>query len=268
VSLIYLYCLLPGDAQVDLGGLAGMEPEGPVRLVTVGELQAAISDVGDDFAEAQLNARIRDLDWLSPRAVRHHEVVDQLYARCKPLLPLTFGAIFVSMESLQRRLAGQEADLVAGLARLRGREQWDLKLSRDEAAFAGRLREHSAELGKAESELSAKPPGTRFLLEKKVQAIQAREAQRIAAAVRKDVHDTLSACAVESHRDQLATPPRPQSVHLDLKGAYLVEEAAADGLRIAVDALSKKYASLGYQLELSGPWPAFTFAGGLREALA
>lgn len=268
MSLIYLYCLLPAEARAGLDDLAGMEPEGPVQLVSVGALQAAISVVGEDFAEAQLNARIRDLDWLSPRAVRHHEVVDQFYAQCRQLLPLTFGAIFRSVDSLRQRLASQQDELLARLQRLRGREQWDLKLSRDQATFTAQLGEHSPELSQAESELSAKPPGTRFLLEKKIQALQAREAQRVAAGVRKDVHETLSACAVESHRDQLATPPQPRSVHLELKSAYLVEEAAADGLRIAVDALSGKYAPLGYDFELTGPWPAFSFAGGLREALA
>jgi hypothetical protein len=195
-------------------------------------------------------------------------VVDQLYARCKLLLPLTFGAIFRSVESLRQRLAGQQDELLATLERLRGRGQWDLKVSRDQATFNVQLREHSAELRQAESELSAKPPGTRFLLEKKIQTLQAREAQRVAASVRKDVHETLSACAFEAHRDQLATPPQPQRVHLELKSAYLVEEAAADGLRIAVDVLSGKYAPLGYEFELTGPWPAFSFAGGLREALA
>ena len=249
-------------------GIEGMEAGASARLLEVGGLRAVVSDVGEEFDEAQLNARIRDLDWLSPRAVRHHDVVDQVYARCKLLLPLTFGAIFHSKDSLRQRLAAQQRELLAALERLRGREQWDLKLSRDEATFASRLGEHSPELRQAEDQLAAKPPGTRFLLEKKIQTLQAREAQRIAAAVRKDVHANLSGQAVEAHRDQLASPPQAQPVRLEMKSAYLIEEATADGIKLAVGTLSEKYAPLGYELDLSGPWPAFSFAGGVREALA
>jgi gas vesicle protein GvpL/GvpF len=268
MSLIYLYCLLPAEAEVSVQGVEGLEAGSEVRLVAAGKLQAVVSDVGPDFAEAQLNARIRDLDWLSPRAVRHHEVVDALHSRCKQLLPLSFGAIFRSERSLTRRLASQEAQLLASLERLRGREQWDLKLTRDEVLFAERLDERSPELRAASAELAAKPPGTRFLLEKKLQMLQAREAQRVAAAVRKEVHDTLRGLAVEAQRDQLSAPPPGQQVRLELKSSYLVEEAAADGLKLAVGSLSRKHASLGYTLDLSGPWPPFSFAGGLREALA
>lgn len=268
MSLVYLYCLLPAEAQVSVEGIEGLEAGSEVRLAPAGKLLAAISAVGPEFAEAQLNARIRDLDWLSPRAVRHHEVVDALYGRCKLLLPLTFGAIFRSERSLARRLASQEAQLLASLERLQGREQWDLKLTRDEQTFGERLEEQSPDLRAASAELAAKPPGTRFLLEKKLQTLQAREAQRIAAAVRKDVHDTLSDLAVEAQRDQLSAPPPGQPVRLELKASYLVEEAASDGLKFAIGSLSRKHASLGYELDLSGPWPPFSFAGGLREALA
>jgi hypothetical protein len=268
MSLVYLYCLLPGEAQVALDGIEGMETGSTVSALAVHWLQAVVSEVGEEFGEAQLNARIRDLDWVSPRAVRHHEVVDGVYAQCKELLPMSFGAIFRSEETLRQRLGEQQTELMAALDRLRGREQWDLKLSREQAVFDAALAGESADLQAAQTELASKPPGTRFLLEKKIQTLRARESQRVAAVVRKDVHDALSARAVEAHRDQLVTPAGPQNVQLELKSAYLVEEAAADGLKLAIEALSSKYASLGYRFDLSGPWPAFSFAGGVQGALA
>ncbi|HEX6513428.1 MAG TPA: GvpL/GvpF family gas vesicle protein, partial [Chloroflexota bacterium] len=191
MSFIYLYCLLPAAGDVSVEAIEGMEPGSAVRLIDAGQLRAAVSEVGDDFAEAQLNARVRDLDWLSPRAVRHHDVVDQLYARCKLMLPLAFGSIFSSLESLRQRLQEQEQELLGRLAMLRQREQWDLKLTRDRPTFGAELARHSPPLADLEAELAAKPPGTRFLLEKKRQTVHAREAQRLSAAVRADVHQAL-----------------------------------------------------------------------------
>ena len=266
MSLTYLYCVLPGEAQLNADGVAGMEEQGPVKLLPAGSLQAAVSDVGDDFAEANLNARITDLDWLSPRAVRHHEVVDELFARCKPLLPLTFGVIFRSQDSLRQRLAAQEAELLAKLDQLRGHQEWNLRLIRDQAAFSAELRRHSPELAQAEKAIQAKPPGTRFLLEKKLENLRTREAKRLAAAVRTDVHATLSALAVDAQRDDLATSALPQDVRLELRSAYLVAEPASEQLAEVARELASKYAGLGYELELTGPWAPFTFAG-TREVL-
>lgn len=47
-----------------------------------------------------------------------------------------------------------------------------------------------------------------------------------------------------------------------LNGAYLVERGREPELRAAVDELAAELAGGGVRLELTGPWPAFTFAEG------
>ncbi|MBV9119736.1 MAG: GvpL/GvpF family gas vesicle protein [Chloroflexi bacterium] len=267
MSLVYLYCLLPVEDAPDTRDLAGLEDR-PVRLVKVGSLQAAISEVGTEFGERQLNDRIRDLDWLSPRAVRHHEVVDTLFGRCSSALPLSFGAIFRSEDRLRRRLEGEMESLRARLERLRGRGEWDLKVTRDEEVFRRGLRIESAELGALQSQLEGLPPGRAFMLNKKIQLMETREGQRLSAQIRDEVHATLSELAEESRRDQLAAQRDNSGMRLEFRGGYLIEEAGGDGLKLAVGKLSARYASLGYAFDLTGPWPAFGFAGGLSEALA
>lgn len=265
--MIYLYCLLPAEVEVAADGLLAMEDARPVRLVSAGKLQAAVSEVGEEFSEASLNASIRDLDWLSPRAVRHHDVVDGLYTRCHWLLPLTFGAIFRSEESLRQKLAAGHDQLRTRLDQLRGREEWDFRLSRDEAQFTQELAKHSPALQQLQSDLTSKSPGTRFLLERKLRNIQAQEAKRLSAQVRTDVQRTLAAAASEAHQDELATTGQAQNMRLELRSAYLTEQGKDGSLKQAVATLSAKYRPLGYALDLSGPWPAFSFAGGVGEAL-
>ena len=265
--LLYLYCLLPGDTPADVGGVTGMEDQ-PVRLEAVAGFRAAVSDVGADFGEASLNERIRDLDWLSPRAVRHHEVVDTLYGQTKHLLPLSFGAIFRTASSLEQRLQEQRTQLQAALADLRGKEEWNVKLSRDDAVFLPALRQHSPELHGLEEAASAESPGRAFMLRKKQQTVEGREAQRVAGEVREAVFRGLAASAVKARRDPVVAPSQPSAVRLELRAACLVEETGAAGLNHAVRRLSIEYAPLGFELELTGPWPPFTFAGTVGEALA
>jgi hypothetical protein len=264
-AFVYLYCLT--DKQIELDGLSAMESGKPLQLAGAGPLWAIWSEVGDDFAEANLNTRVRDLDWLSPRAVRHHEVVDAIYALSKPVLPLSFGTIFASPESLAKRLTAELADLQTRLDQLRGRDEWNLKLIRDRVVFAEQLRQVSPTLESSHAELAEKPPGTRFLLEKKLKNLQAQEEKRVSAAIRAEVHDALAALAVESHRDQLTPPAPADASRLELRAAYLVDESSIDALQRAVSRLASKYGPLGYTAELTGPWPPFTFARNVQETL-
>jgi len=198
--------------------------------------------------------------------VRHHEVVDRLYAECRELLPLSFGAIFRSAESLRQRLESQAAELQATLTRLAGKEEWDVKLSRDQAAFQAGLGTHSEDLRTIEREMATLPPGRAYMLRKKRENVAAAEAKRIGGGVREDVHRTLSQLASEAQRDRLVAAPLAD-VRLELRSAYLVEEANAIGLKLAAERLSNTYAPLGYSLDLSGPWPPFSFTGSLRDTL-
>jgi hypothetical protein len=266
--VIYLYCLLPAEVAVSGEGLLAMDEAHPVRFVRSGSLQAAVSEVGEEFAEANLNAHIRDLDWLSPRAVRHHDVVDGLFTRCRWLLPLTFGAIFRSEGTLRDRLQASHDELRARLEWLQGREEWDVKLSRDEDRFEERLAGQSASLQQLQTELAGKPPGTRFLLEKKLHKLRAQEAKRLAAEIRAEAKRALAGAAIEAHLDELAPAAPGQKVKLELRGAYLVAQGHEAPLKAAAEALAQKYSPLGYSLEVTGPWPAFSFASGLEEAPA
>ncbi|HEX6511449.1 MAG TPA: GvpL/GvpF family gas vesicle protein, partial [Chloroflexota bacterium] len=56
-------------------------------------------------------------------------------------------------------------------------------------------------------------------------------------------------------------------IELELRASYLVQEDAVDRLKTIASELAGKYAPLGYMFELTGPWPPFSFAGGLSEVL-
>ncbi|HEU0168356.1 MAG TPA: GvpL/GvpF family gas vesicle protein [Chloroflexota bacterium] len=261
-AFLYLYCLLPADTPADVVGITGIDGRA-VRLERVAGFTAAVSEVGEDFAEGTLNERIRDLDWLSPRAVQHHEVVDALYTQTKHVLPLSFGAIFRDPASLAERLTQQRRQLAATLEDLCGKEEWNLKLVRDEGVFFPALREHSPELRSLTAAVSTEAPGKAFMLRKKQQAAEGGEARRVTAEVRERVFKELAAYAAKTHRDALVAPAEGSDVRLELRASYLVQETAAVGLKNASERLSIEYAPLGFRLELTGPWPPFTFAGSL-----
>lgn len=98
-------------------GVAGA----PVRLVSHGELSAAVSE-----APAELLARRRDV-------AAHMDVLDALM-RDGPVLPFRFGAVAADDAAVATMLADRAAEFTANLAALDDLVQITLHLSHDENA--------------------------------------------------------------------------------------------------------------------------------------
>ena len=47
-----------------------------------------------------------------------------------------------------------------------------------------------------------------------------------------------------------------------LNGAYLIERERTSEVREAVDVLQEEWRSLGFTIELTGPWPPYNFVAG------
>ena len=73
MSLVYVYAIARAGSTPP-AGLRGLD-DAAVRTVGDGDLAAFVSDVSTrDYAEEPLNAHLADMEWLTPRAVRHQEV--------------------------------------------------------------------------------------------------------------------------------------------------------------------------------------------------
>src|SRR5579884_3187587 len=102
-GLVYVYAILDGVVGGELWGIEG----GRVRWIEEAGLAAAVSDVPrGDFDEEPLNARIRDLAWLGPRAEAHQAVNAQLAEQAEACLPLAFGTVFRTDDRVRELLSG------------------------------------------------------------------------------------------------------------------------------------------------------------------
>ena len=95
-TLRYVYGIVPANAAgaVDPAEIEGIDGA-RVRAIVDGALAAAYSEVdGVEYGEAVLNERVRDLDWLAPRAAAHQSVNARLLELAGVVLPLSFGALY------------------------------------------------------------------------------------------------------------------------------------------------------------------------------
>ena len=256
MSLVYVYAIAPGGSA-EPNDVRGIE-NGLVRAIRDDDLVAFASDVPEsEFGEGPLNAHLADMEWLTPRAVRHQEVNAALAAVCDPLVPLSFGAVFRDPAGVTRMLRERHDELRPRFAALRGKAEWILVLRRDrEKALAG-LERSNETLRALRDEIAAATPGRAYLATRRLDDTKRHElraADGAAAAAAMEIFEQAGArlfrepLIEDAGRDMLAR----FSVLADRGGGELLARVAAT--------FDAEWSASGYRVELSGPWPAYRFS--------
>ncbi|MEO3930557.1 GvpL/GvpF family gas vesicle protein [Micromonosporaceae bacterium B7E4] len=233
--------------------LAGLTGTGgsPVEVVRVGELVAVVTPVDlDEYGEAALHRNLGDLRWLEAAAGAHHRVIEAVW-RLGPVLPTRLATVYRDEPALRAGLHDRRAGFTAALDRLTDRAEWGVK------AYSVRVADESTT---AAARSAGGGAGAEYLRRRRA-ALTAGEAARQAAAEGAEaVHVALAGYAEAARRH------RPQDRSLSgvsdpmvLNGAYLLPGGRAAGFGHLVRELGARYPML--RLELTGPWPPYSFAG-------
>lgn len=238
----------------DLRGLTGVAGE-PVRAAPAGPLTALVSDVDlDEFGADALARNLEDLDWLESVARAHHHVIEVASQRL-PVLPVGLTTVYASEAGLAAAFGAREAEFTDGLALVRNRVEWGVK------AYA---RPEQPRPRPARPAAGAKGSGLDYLKQRREQLNTQRESKRDAAQAARDAHAVL---ADEAIRVRLHPPQSPQLSGSDtpmlLNAAYLLDREDGSGFGDAVAAVADAHPEL--RLELTGPWPPYSFAGAPRD---
>ena len=262
------------DGEVDLTWLTGVG-EAKVRTSTSCGLTALVSDVSlAEFGEAALRENLENLDWLDEVAREHHYVIDAA-ARLFPLLPVRLATVYSGDAAVCAALAEHNGQLFDVLRRVGGRVEWGVK------AYPAQEPEAAPESGKPESDKAGPAPaagnlagkegagedagpgggaGLAYLNRRRTQLTAAREAKATAVNAVQAVHADLTAKATDTRlypaqSAQLSGVRQPML----LNAAYLLDPGDSVTFTAAVAGLAT--AHRGLRIELTGPWPPYSFAG-------
>jgi hypothetical protein len=251
----YLYCLVRSARKPVLPRHRSSLPSaGALRALDAGKgLWLIVSDVDtSEYDEAAIAAGLKDLDWVSRRAIGHEAVVER-FLSTSALLPIQMFTIFTTDERALAHVARDRRRIERILVRVAGHVEWGLRLTWDEqGARAAVERAHARTPG------AARPSGSAYLTRKRdlldvsrTQLAKARtEATRIHRSLQKHARDAMRRTATEA-----AAP----GSRLLLDAAYLVPSARAAAFRADVRLAARKLASSGIAAALTGPWPPYNF---------
>jgi hypothetical protein len=258
-DLVYVYAVVERPIIPELKGIDRRR----VRWVVHDGLAAAVSDVPEeDFGEEPLNANVRDMGWLGPRAVAHQEVNSRLSEVAEAIVPLAFGTVFRDDERVEQLLRTQQRALAARLERVRGSAEWVVALHLLQEPDAEAVAGASTAVKALRDEIEASPPGRAHLLRRQLATLERDEARRLQFEAAAQVLDELRRVARDVYPEPLPsdTVERPL-----LRASVLVPRADESTFLDQVDGLRQTWREPSYRVLLTGPWPPYRFGGLERE---
>jgi len=208
--------------------------------------------------------KLQDLIWVAPRACVHETVIERIMV-CSPVLPARFATLFSSLDTLAQLVVSHYSVISAFLDSVVGKEEWAVKMLLDRA----RAEEHLlASLASSQDQNVGVSPGRGYLRE-----------QRLRDEVRKKLHSWVTTIA-DLIAGELESPtvasrslkPLPRNASgrdkdMAFNWAFLLARDSRDQFHARASQLGAKYADQGIILDISGPWPPYSFCPSLGSNL-
>jgi hypothetical protein len=242
-SALYAYAVCGADLRYPADGPA-LTTGRPIELIQAHDLGLLVSPVSPD----ELRVDADDLSETGRLAVlaRGHDAVVRAAADAGPVLPLRFGTVVPDDDAARTLLRTHATSAGEQLRRIGTAREWGVRLLRTlapgaEPALAG---------GAQRAELS----GTEYLSRRREALHREENLTRAAAECAERLQDALAGHVTESLRRGGAPG---SSLLLDM--AYLVPTETEAAFLGQVQHLTEALEPRGLALEVTGPWPPYSF---------
>lgn len=259
---VYVFCITRATTPVPAE--AGLTADTQLARLDAGGLAAVYCLIElADWTGSDAETRLRDLNWLGPRAVRHEAVIELVMAG-GPVLPLRFGSLFSSLASVRAWLTGAAAEIDPFLHKSESFEEWSLK------GWLDVPRAEAARLA-ADPRLKALPasPGARYLLEQKLRQDITKTVRAWARSIEQRLLGELRELAGGTRTLRaLSGDVSGRTEEVMFHQALLVPNARRGELAEWLARHNAELSAFGLLLELTGPWPLYSFVPTLTPAPA
>lgn len=251
----YVYCVVRSERAPKLGrafarlGLDGTEPP---RLLDAGERDRLVVATAPLalYDAAAVDPRLRDLDWVGARAGEHEAVVERSL-ELGTVVPMKLFTLFASDARAVAHVRRLGSSLDRITARLEHCDEWGLRVLLDETRAQRALA--------ARSRPAAGTSGTGFLQRKKVLDDERRASGARGAAAVEALYERVARHAKLARKRP--APNRSLEGRVVLDAIFLVPRDAVDAMKEAIASVADALVADGFDLSLTGPWPAYGFVG-------
>ena len=189
----------------------------------------------------------------------HEDVVNTLM-KSTTVVPFKFGTILKDEKAASKMLQDDEEKFKELLSKFTGRAEWGLKVYADTQEFIRHIVQIEPKFKNLEEQREKLPRGVAYLLGKKMEAELKDNAVARLAEVTEVIFQELGKDAHEVKLNKtLPQKLTGKKKEMILNTVYLVEREKVARFCKQGKRLTEKYESLGLDLEVSGPWPPYSF---------
>lgn len=189
----------------------------------------------------------------------HEDVVDTLM-KLTTVVPFKFGTILKDEEAASKMLREYGEKFKKLLSKFTGREEWGLKVYVDNQEFKKRLAKEKPRLKKLDEKKGKLSKGAAYLLGRKME----EESKNDMTAMLTNASEVIFQEAGKDAYEAKLNKTLPQKLtgknkEMILNTAFLIEKEKVAHFCKHVKKIIEKYKSMGIEIELSGPWPSYSF---------
>jgi Gas vesicle synthesis protein GvpL/GvpF len=234
-------------------GLAGA---GPVRLLSFNEAAhrnrlrswVIVADVPlSRYDESGINSRLSDLDWVA-RAAMAHEGVVEAFLKAPAVLPMKLFTIFTADERALEDLETRRPQIESTLKRVANHDEWGVRIVLNSVPAGAQTPRRS----------QPKSGGASYLERKRNQRRAAVELVTRSREVVDEVFEGLAAIGGQARRRPAGEMPASNGALL-IDAVFLVPRSRSKKFQAKARREAARLRSQGYELTLTGPWPAYSF---------
>jgi Gas vesicle synthesis protein GvpL/GvpF len=240
---------LKSGAQVCyLYGISQTQPHPGVQQIGVASsrieaiefdgLACWVSKVPAAEFEEKLSDNMQNLDWVAETSVAHQRAISAI-ATATDILPARLATVFRSEDSLRRHIRKEAAKLKSDLARVKGADEWGIKVFAQDAP--------TIPLKKVSSGKDYLKAKAALLPKRQDKTESSRDVAELANALGEVALDSAAPGKVSSGQKRLA-----------FQTSILVRRSDRTKLESILNRFSKER-SESWRIECSGPWPPYSF---------
>lgn len=254
-KLIYVYCI-----SDNLLNPESFSAEENLRCSVFQKFSAIVKDVSaNEFSEESLKKNFGDLAWIESHARDHIRIISEVMKN-RTVIPFKFGTIFNSEESLRQFIVDYSSSLTENLKNLKGKEEWSVKIYCDRTILNQQIGEISEDVRALEQEISISQPGKAFILKRKKAELIGKEIEMVMRICGQVCYEKLVTLSEQIQINNLMTKELTERTDdMILNVSCFVKNDKVGELMAEISKLQEKYKHVGFDLDVAGSWPPFSF---------
>jgi len=260
---VLLYCI--SNVENPKGDeISGLDENYSIFSIEDQGIYGIVSEVSQqEYGEENFHSKGEDVEWLTEKARKYMDIILAV-SRNATVIPMKFITIFKSIDRV-KEIIRENMDLFTDkLNMLVGKEEHSIKIYCNEKVFKQTSMED--EIKAFEESIVGKPKGTAFFLRKKFDQELKEIVQEKVCKVANSMIDGASTLfeGMKSNK-LLAKEMTGVQDKMILNIALLLQIDQKEELYRYIHTVKEHHEKNGFSVQISGPWPPFSFCSINRE---